>query len=90
MGMSDSGNDDELDQLSAYSEIQIARLAFIGATIATIGDGLAALAAGLALEDLENPINQRSQHTHHHQLLTAQRNLDYYIGELIKARKHIR
>lgn len=44
-------------------EIKIARLAYIGASIATLGDGLSAIAAGLALHALEiaQPQNLNNQ-----------------------------
>lgn len=77
------------EQLSTLRDIQIARLGFIGASIAAIGDGIAAVAAGLAVDALENPIETRSQTAYHRtsQLETTQRNLDYYIHELIQLRK---
>ena len=54
-------NKNKSNQPSDSMDIYIAKLAFIGATIATLGDGLAALAAGLALQQLENPNGQNSQ-----------------------------
>lgn len=77
------------EQLSTLRDIQIARLAFIGASIAAIGDGIGAVAAGLAVDALENPIELRSQSAYHRtsQLEMSQRNLDYYIHELIQLRK---
>lgn len=85
----DQNNSEKLAQIR---EIQIARIAFIGASIATIGDGIAALAAGLALEVLENNYKQtsRSYPNDPNQLIKAQRNLDHYINELIQLRKSIK
>ncbi|MGO4372384.1 translation initiation factor 2 [Paenibacillus sp. 2TAB19] len=85
----DQNNSEKLAQIR---EIQIARIAFIGASIATIGDGIAALAAGLALEVLENNYEQtsRSYPNDPNQLINAQRNLDHYINELIQLRKSIK
>ncbi len=84
-------------QEASAKEIHIARLAFIGASITTLGDGIAAAAAKMALDDLElsnnnnnndNNNNRRSQshiHSMRH-LETIQCQMDYYIHELIKWR----
>ncbi|MFF2479907.1 translation initiation factor 2 [Paenibacillus sp. NPDC058071] len=77
------------------ADIQIARLAFIGASIATLGDGIAAVAAGLALESLEIQKIQSDQRSYFQsnpsqQLESTQKQLDYFIQELIKLRTHIR
>jgi len=79
----------ESNQAASAQAIQAAKLAFIGASIATIGDGLSAIAAGLALEELVNPIDQRSQNPTHHskQLDATQQQIDYLINELIQIRK---
>ena len=55
-----NNNGNKSNQPSDSTDIQIARLAFIAATITTLGDGLAALAAGLALQELEKSNNQTS------------------------------
>lgn len=67
-------------------EIEIAKLAFIGASIATIGDGIAALAAGLALEALEQDFQNESRSRNAQDVESTQRQLDYFISELIKIR----
>ncbi|MFD2114707.1 translation initiation factor 2 [Paenibacillus yanchengensis] len=73
---------------SSSKEILAARLAFIGASIATLGDGLSAIAAGIALDILENPSDaMRSQHQTN-QFETSQQ-LDLYINELINLRNNI-
>ncbi|MHA7963368.1 translation initiation factor 2 [Paenibacillus sp. CAU 1782] len=67
-------------------DIEIAKLAFIGASIATIGDGIAALAAGLALEAIEQDLQNESGSRNVQDVESTQRQLDYYISELIKIR----
>lgn len=77
--------------LKATREIQIAKIEFIAASITAIGDGLSVVAAGLALDALENPIDQMSQNPSNRskQLDSIHQNLDYYINELIQIRKRI-
>lgn len=71
------------------NDIEIAKLGFIGASIAAVGDGIAAVAAGLALEALEN--EQRAQYRNRQslQVETTQKQLDYFINELMQIRKII-
>lgn len=70
-------------------EIQIARIAFIGATIAAIGDGIAAYAAALTLDLLENPeIDTRSSQNINLEATQAQ--IDHYINELVQIRNSIK
>ena len=83
-----NGNKKNLEQSSDSMNIQIARLAFIGASIVTLGDGISAIAAGLALEALEKSNNQESQNTDTQlaQSKDIQKQMDYLINEL----KHIK
>ncbi|AZN41521.1 translation initiation factor 2 [Paenibacillus albus] len=84
--------DENLNELiKTAREIQIAKIEFIAASITVIGDGLAVVAAGLALEALENPIDQlpQKQSDRSKQLDSIQHNLDYYINELIQIRNRI-
>ena len=68
-------------------DIQIARIAFIGATIATIGDGIAAYAAALALDALENPISETDTRSiDNNNIEDTKAQIDYYINELIQVR----
>jgi type 1 fimbria pilin len=46
------------DQSTGTQEIDAAKLALIGAALATLGDALQTISAGLALEVLENQKNQ--------------------------------
>lgn len=65
-------------------EIQIARLTFIGASIITLGDGIAAIAAGLALDALEKESNQNVGHSNEQSKRSSkmQQEIDYIINEL--------
>lgn len=69
-------------------DIQIARIAFIGATIATIGDGIAAYAAALALDALENP--ETDTRNSNSNIEDSKAQIDYYINELIHVRNSFR
>lgn len=53
-------NDLQNDSSSESTDLLVAKLALFGATLTTIGDGIAALAAGIALKGLENTNNQKS------------------------------
>ncbi|SFT09362.1 hypothetical protein [Paenibacillus sp. BC26] len=83
--------DENSNELIKAREIQIAKIEFIAASITAIGDGLSVIAAGLALEALENPIDQmpKQQSSRSKQLDSIQYNLDYYINELIQIRNRI-
>ena len=73
------------DQPSDSQDIQIARLAFIGASIVTLGDAISAIAAGLALEALEKKNGDSSTSTN--QTKDMQKQLDYLINELRQLKK---
>lgn len=67
-------------------DIEIAQLAFIGGSIAALGDGISALAAGLALDALKQDYKtQKNNRTASIKSTTKQ--LDYFINELVKIRK---
>lgn len=69
-------------------EILAARLAFIGSSITTLGDGLSAIAAAIALDLLENPTDSMRSHHQTDQFETSQK-LDAYINELIILRNNL-
>ena len=84
-----NNNGNKSNQPSDSADIQIARLAFIAATITTLGDGLAALAAGLALQELEKSNNQSTQpqYDQSKQMDSTQKQIDYLIKELKQIKK---
>ncbi|MCA0756876.1 translation initiation factor 2 [Paenibacillus sp. N4] len=67
-------------------DIEIAKLAFIGASIAAIGDGIGALAAGLALDALRQDHQIQNDNRNASFAGPTQVQLDYYIKELIRIR----
>lgn len=69
-------------------DIEIAKLAFIGGSIATLGDGIAALAAGLALDALKQDVKTKSI-SHKSSNNSTKNQLDYFINELVKIRNII-
>ena len=78
-------SDNKNSKSSADSQdIQIARIAFIGASIVTLGDAISAIAAGLSLDALENPNNQKSKSSDGQSMYTPnmQQEVDYIINEL--------
>ncbi|WP_132306551.1 translation initiation factor 2 [Paenibacillus sp. BK033] len=80
------------DQSSDSTEIYAAKLAYIGATISTIGDGLQAISAGIALEILEKSKNQDSQNQQiqSKDSENLQKQIDYLMKELNKFKRIIR
>ena len=91
LGKDKNQNNQPSDSLDLY----VAKLAFIGASIATLGDGLSAVAAGIALEALEkkeqsnnkSPQNQNGQSK---QLEKMQKQIDDLINELNQVKKMFR
>lgn len=73
-------------------DIYIAKIAFIGAAIATLGDGLSALAAGMALQQLQNPTNQSNgiPFEQSKQVESLQQQIDQLIVELKHVKRMIR
>lgn len=63
-------------------DIEIAKLAFIGASITALGDGIGALAAGLALESLEKDYYTQNNSRHAPRVESTKVQLDHFINEL--------
>ncbi|KPN97143.1 hypothetical protein [Lysinibacillus sp. ZYM-1] len=86
------GRNNKPSQNNDSLEIYAAKLAYIGAAISTLGDGIQTIAAGLALEVLQNANNDSSQSNNNGdgqssvQIDNMQKQIDYLIGEL----KHIK
>ncbi|MFJ7953609.1 translation initiation factor 2 [Lysinibacillus sp. NPDC096418] len=72
------------NQSADLQDIYIARLAFIGTSISTLGDGIQMVAAGLALEALEKSNNQSAQNSNGQSKQTEnmEKQIDYLINEL--------
>ena len=87
-----SDNKNKTNQTSDSRDVLIAKLAFIGASISTLGDGLQAVAAGLALEELQKANNQSSQNQNDQSKQTEgmQKQIDYLINELKQIKKMMR
>jgi hypothetical protein len=88
---SSNGNSNQ-DNDSLALDIIAARLGYIGAIIATIGDGVAAIAAGIALRQLEEQslAESRAEVDQFRQTENIQQQVDFYINELIQIRKMIK
>lgn len=83
-GIQMSENTKNSNQSASQQDIQIAKLAFIGTSISTLGDGIQMVAAGLALEALEKSSNQGAQNSNEHSKQTEnmEKQIDYLINEL--------
>jgi gas vesicle protein len=70
-------------------EIFSAKLAFIGASISTLGDGLQAVAAGIALDLLQRANNESSQNQNEQSQYQEkmQKEIDDLINELKQIKK---
>ena len=75
-----------MENNSELRDIEIAKLAFIGAAIAAIGDGIGALAAGLALDALVQDQQNQNDNRNASFVGPTQVQLDYFINELIRIR----
>ncbi|KAA8999685.1 translation initiation factor 2 [Paenibacillus spiritus] len=69
-------------------DIEIAKLAFIGGSIAAIGDGIAALAAGLALDALKQDYAAKKKNPTV-SIKSTKTQLNYFINELVKIRNKV-
>ncbi|GLX68667.1 translation initiation factor 2 [Paenibacillus glycanilyticus] len=85
-GSNKSGSNSETMELIA------ARLGYIGAIIATLGDGIAAIGAGIALRSLEEETfsESRIEVDQLRQTESIQQQVDFYIQELMQIRKMIK
>lgn len=79
-----SGNPTSQNTNSA--EIQAAKLSLIGAALSTLGDGIQTIAAGIALQELENQAvvdsNSAKQSNQTSQLELMQKQLDYLTRKI--------
>jgi|GEM_PF-401335 len=94
-GLGKDKNQNQLNQSPESIDIYVAKLTFIGASISTLGDGLQAIAAGIALEALEkkeqsNDKSSQSQNGQSKQLEKMQKQIDDLINELNQVKKMFR
>jgi hypothetical protein len=66
-------------------DIEIAKLSFIGGSISTLGDGISALAAGLALDALQQDYKTKNN-SRTASIKSTKNQLDYFIDQLVKMR----
>lgn len=72
----DNKKNKPIDQSSDSLDTDIAKLAFLGATLTTIGDGITAIAAGMALQQLEDKQSSNSQAELQKQVDKMQKQID--------------
>lgn len=86
------GRTNKPNQNNDSLEIYAAKLAYIGTAISTLGDGLQNIAAGLALEALQNA-NNNSSPSNGEQTVKVdnmQKQIDYLIAELKQIKKMLK
>lgn len=84
------GRNNKQNQNNDSMDIYIAKLAYIGTAISTLGDGIQTIAAGLALEALQNAKNDSSPTNNGDQTAKVdnmQKQIDYLIAELKQIKK---
>ncbi|WP_342534673.1 translation initiation factor 2 [Lysinibacillus sp. FSL K6-0057] len=87
------GRNNKQSQNNDSMDIYIAKLAYIGTAISTLGDGIQTIAAGLALESLQNAKNDSSPTNNGDQTAKVdhmQMQIDYLIAELKQIKKMLK
>ena len=87
------GRNNKQNQNNDSMDIYIAKLAYIGTAISTLGDGIQTIAAGLALEALQNANNDSSPTNNGDQTAKVdnmQKQIDYLIAELKQIKKMLK
>ncbi|WP_249645692.1 MULTISPECIES: translation initiation factor 2 [unclassified Lysinibacillus] len=87
------GRNNKQNQNNDSMDIYIAKLAYIGTAISTLGDGIQTIAAGLALEALQNAKNDSSPTNNGDQTAKVdnmQKRIDYLIAELKQIKKMLK
>lgn len=91
------GRNNKPSQGNESIEIYVAKLSYIGTAISTLGDGLQTIAAGLALEALQNANNDSSQPNNGNgngnqtvKIDNMQKQIDYLIAELKQIKKMLK
>lgn len=91
------GRNNKPSQGNESIEIYVAKLSYIGTAISTLGDGLQTIAAGLALEALQNANNDSSQPNNGNgngnqtvKIDNMQKQIDYLVAELKEIKKMLK
>ncbi|MFJ5766609.1 translation initiation factor 2 [Lysinibacillus sp. NPDC093210] len=87
-----NNNQNNSNQSTDSLDIYAAKLAYIGTSISTLGDGIQTIAAGLTLESLKKASNQSSQDLPNQSKQTEnmQKQIDYLIAELKHIKKYLK
>ncbi|MEK5332870.1 MULTISPECIES: translation initiation factor 2 [unclassified Lysinibacillus] len=87
-----NNNQNNSNQSTDSLDIYAAKLAYIGTSISTLGDGIQTIAAGLTLESLKKASNQSSQDLPNQtkQTENMQKQIDYLIAELKHIKKYLK
>lgn len=80
--------DNKIKINSESQDLQIAKLAYVGASISALGGGIQLIAAGLAIDVLENS-NKQSSQKQNEQSKQAE-NMQKQIDSIIKELKQIK
>jgi len=85
-------NENNSNQPTDSLEIYAAKLAYIGTSISTLGDGIQTIAAGLALQALQKSNNNNSQNNNDQakQAENMQKQIDYLISELKQIKRSLK
>ncbi len=81
-------NQNNSNQIPQSSENEAAQLAFIGALISTLGDGISTIAAALALQEAQQA--QQSQNNNNNNNSDEIRKMQKQIDVLSKEMKHLK
>ncbi|MFJ7738353.1 translation initiation factor 2 [Lysinibacillus sp. NPDC097287] len=85
-------NDKKVNQSADSIDIQIAKLAYVGASISSLGGGIQLIAARLVIDALEKSNNKRSQNQDEQskKLEDMQKQINSIIKELKQVKRMMR
>ncbi len=89
--MMKNGNSNDMGQNVESPEVYAAKLSFIGSTLSTLGDGLQAIAAGIALQELEKASDTEQDSPNVlNQLEDMQQQIDYLASKIDRMERRSR